>query len=149
MCIDGGLPATFEAVAGEASIFLHFLLAPTADAELPPDPGAEVSEVFVGTQPLPGLATGRYAFDPTLLEFPAHYPINDPHDRKGGALYNVLSGWGEFTAEGSTERKPAVSAVLEPNGPVHQWANPHDDVTAVVVANISPAGGAAFEFGIP
>jgi hypothetical protein len=32
---------------------------------------------------------------------------------------------------------------------VHQWANPHDEVTTVVVANISPAGGAAIVFGTP
>jgi quercetin dioxygenase-like cupin family protein len=61
----------------------------------------------------------------------------------------VLSGSGEFTAEGTTEPKPAGSAILEPYGLVHQWANPHDDVTAVVVANISPADGAAFDFDIP
>jgi mannose-6-phosphate isomerase-like protein (cupin superfamily) len=147
--IDGGLPATFEAATGEASVFLHFILAPTADVDLPVNSGAEVSDVFSGAEPLPGLAIGPYAFDLTLLEFPAHYPINDPHYRTGGALYFVLSGWGEFTADGSTERKPAGSVVLEPYGLVHQWANPHDDVTTVVVANISPAGGAAIEFVAP
>jgi quercetin dioxygenase-like cupin family protein len=147
--VDGGVPATFEASAGEASVFLHFLLVPSADADLPQASGADLSEVFFGREPLPGLADGPYTFDLTLLEFPAHYPINDPHFRTGGALYYVLSGSGEFTAEGTTEPKPAGSAILEPYGLVHQWANPHDDVTAVVVANISPEGGAAFDFGTP
>ena len=143
------MPATFEASAGEASVFLHFLLTPTAGAELPATSGAEVSEVFTGAEPLPGLADGAYDFDLTLLEFPANYPINDPHYRTGGALYYVVSGSGELTADGSAERKPAGSAVLEPSGWVHQWANPHDEVTTVVVASISLAGGAAIVFGTP
>jgi quercetin dioxygenase-like cupin family protein len=148
--VDGGAPATFEASAGEASVFLHFLLAPGADVELTLDAGAaQVRERYLAPQPLPGLSEGAYAFDLTLLEFPAHYPMNDPHYRTGGALYYVLTGAGAFTAEGVTEPKPAGSAILEPYGLVHQWANPHDDVTAVVVANISPAGGPAFEFGAP
>jgi len=147
--VEGGVPATFEASASEASVFLHFLLVTRGDAELPLASGAELSELFYGSEPLPGLANGPYTFDLTLLEFPAHYPINDPHVRTGGALYYVLSGSGEFTAEGTTEPKPAGSAILEPYGLVHQWANPHDDVTAVVVANISPADGAAFDFDIP
>jgi quercetin dioxygenase-like cupin family protein len=64
-------------------------------------------------------------------------------------LYYVVSGSGEFTADGSAERKPAGSVVLEPYGWVHQWANPHHDVTVVVVANVSPAGGPAIVFGTP
>lgn len=147
--LPGGVPVLFAASAGEPSVFLHFLLVPSADAELPEASGAEVSEVFTGVEPLPGLSAGPYAFDLTLLEFPAGYPINDPHYRTGGALYYVVSGSGEFTADGSTERKPSGSVVLEPYGWVHQWANPHDDVTVVVVANVAPAGGAAIVFGTP
>jgi mannose-6-phosphate isomerase-like protein (cupin superfamily) len=147
--VAGGMPVTFVAAAGEASVFLHFLLAPHGGAELPATSGAEVSEVFTGAEPLPGLSGGAYAFDLTLLEFPANYPINDPHYRTGGALYYVVSGSGELTADGSAERKPAGSAVLEPSGWVHQWANPHHEVTTVVVANISPEGGAAIVFGTP
>jgi quercetin dioxygenase-like cupin family protein len=148
--VDGGVPATFEASAGEASVFLHFLLVPTADADLAPEGGAvEVIELYHSPQPLPGLVDGAYTFDLTLLEFPPHYPTNDPHYRTGAALYYVLSGSGEFSAEGTTEPKPAGSAILEPYGLVHQWANPHDDATAVVVANISPEGGAPFAVGTP
>jgi quercetin dioxygenase-like cupin family protein len=148
--IGGGTPATFEASAGEEAVFLHFILVPAAEAASPTDVGgADAIELYLSPEPLRGLAAGAYAFDLTLLEFPAHYPINDPHYRTGGALYYVLSGSGEFTAEGTTERKPAGSAILEPYGLVHQWANPHDDVTAVVVANLSPVGRSAFEFGAP
>jgi quercetin dioxygenase-like cupin family protein len=148
--VDGGALVTFEASAGEASVFLHFLLVSSAEAGLVPDAGAaEAIELYLSPQPLPGLVDGAHAFDLTLLAFPAHYPINDPHYRTGGALYYVLSGSGAFTAAGTTERKPAGSAILEPYGLVHQWSNPHDDVTTVVVANISPAGGSPLEFGYP
>jgi hypothetical protein len=56
--VDGGVPATFEASAGEASVFLHFLLVTSGDAELPLASGAELSELFYGSEPLPGLANG-------------------------------------------------------------------------------------------
>jgi quercetin dioxygenase-like cupin family protein len=147
--VDGGLPATFEAAAGEASVFLYFLLVAAADAELPDGSGAEVSEIFTGAEPLPGLSDGPYTFDLTLVTFPPNYPINDPHYRTGGALYYVASGSGEFTAAGGVEQKPAGSVILEPNGLVHQWSNPHDSATTVVVANIAPAGGPAIVFGTP
>lgn len=142
--------ATFAPSAGEDAVFLHFLLVPAAEADRPHTvEGGSVVELFRSTEALSGLGSGAYAFDLTLLEFPAHLPINDPHYRTGGALYYVLSGAGDFTAEGSTERKPAGSVILEPYGLVHQWTNSHDDVTTVVLANISLEGAPAIEFGTP
>jgi glyoxylate utilization-related uncharacterized protein len=142
--------ATFAPSGGEDAVFLHFLLLPVGAASRPHTvDGGTVIELFRSTDALPDLASGAYDFDLTLLEFPAHLPINDAHYRTGGALYYVLTGAGEFTVDGTTDRKPAGSVILEPYGLVHQWANAHDDVTTVVLANVSPAGAPAVAFGRP
>ena len=142
--------ATFAPSGDEDAVFLHFLLLPVDAANRPHRvDGGSVVELFRSSDALTDLASGAYAFDLTLLEFPAHLPINDAHYRTGGAVYYVLTGAGEFTVDGATERKPAGSVILEPYGLVHQWANAHDGVTTVVLANISPAGAPAVEFGSP
>lgn len=142
--------ATFAPSGSEDAVFLHFLLLPVDASNRPHTvDGGSVVELFRSTDALPDLASGAYGFDLTFLEFPAHLPINDPHYRTGGALYYVLTGAGEFTVDGTTERKPAGSVILEPYGLVHQWANAHDGLTTVVLANISPAAAPAVEFGTP
>lgn len=148
--VEANPDATFTPSGDENAVFLHFLLLPADEADRPHTMnGGSVVDVFRSTDALPNLADGAYDYDLTLLEFPAHLPINDPHYRTGGALYYVLTGTGEFTVDGTTEPKPAGSVILEPYGLVHQWANAHDDVTTVVLANISPAGAPAVEFGTP
>ncbi len=145
---DGAV--TFATLGDAPSEFLLFVLAPAAEADAPAVVASgRVVELFRGAAPLPGLVDGPYGFDLTRLDFEPHTPINDPHYRTGGALYYVLAGAGEFTAAGITTRMPAGSVVYEPYGLVHQWANAHDEVTTVVLANISPEGVPAVEFGVP
>lgn len=139
--------ATFSAGAEEDAVFLHFLLTPVGAAGMPVVTGAAaVDVVFWSGAPLGGLSAGPYAFDLTVLEFGPRYPINDPHQRTGGALYYVLEGAGAFTAEGVTQRMPAGSVILEPFDLVHRWANPYGEEAIVVLANISPEGEPAVVF---
>jgi len=141
---------TFATLGDEPSEFLLFVLAPAAEADAPAVVASgRVVELFRSTAPLPGLCDGPYGFDVTRLDVEPHTPINDSHYRTGGALYYVSGGAGEFTADGITVRMPAGSVVYEPYGLVNQWANAHDDVTTVVLANISPVGAPGFECGVP
>ena len=143
-------PVTFATLGDAPSEFLLFALAPAAEADAPVVVASgRVVELFRGEAPLPGLVDGPYGFDLTRLDFEPHTPINEPHYRTGGALYYVLAGVGVFTAAGITTRMPAGSVVYEPHGLVHQWANAHDGVTTVVLANVSPEGAPAVEFGVP
>jgi quercetin dioxygenase-like cupin family protein len=143
-------PVTFATLGDAPSEFLLFVLAPAAEGDAAAAfASGRVVELFRGAVPLPGLVDGPYGFDLTRLDFEPHTPINDPHYRTGGALYYVLAGAGEFTADGITVRMPAGSVVYEPYGLVHQWANAHDDVTTVVLANISPVGAPAVAFDVP
>ncbi len=150
MYLGAGKQATFQAPCDAPAVFLHFILVPTADlgkaVEAEP---ASMTELFRTQEPLPGLKSGSYVFDLTHLKFPPKTPRNDPHYRTGGALYYVISGTGEFTASDKTEPKPAESVIYEPYGMVHQWGNPGGKPVTVVVANISPQGMPAFEFGAP
>ena len=142
-----GSEVTFQTVSEEDAVFLHFVLAPVGEvAELSAVVAENAITVYRSVVPLPGLEVGAYTFDLTLLEFGARYPVNDPHYRSGGALYYVLSGAGVFTAEGVSQRLTAGSAMLEPFGLVHRWANPYDEAAMVVLANISPEAEPAVVF---
>ncbi|HEU4341285.1 MAG TPA: cupin domain-containing protein [Candidatus Binatia bacterium] len=142
--------ATLKAASKESAVFLHFLLLPTADLEkVVVGTPAVVTELYRTTAPIPSLKSGPYEFTLTRVTFPPRMPSNPPHYRSGGALYYVISGAGTMTIEGTTETKPAGTALFEPYGMVHQWGNPGDTPLVLLQANISPEGVPAVIFGAP
>ena len=100
----------------------------------------ETADNLVVTAALPGLKAGPYEFSLTRATYPAGMPANLMHYRSGAALYYVLTGTGAFTADGTTEAKPAGVPHFERQGWVHQWANPGDTPLVLLQANISQEG---------
>ena len=139
--IASGRMVTLQAGAGEASIFIHFLLvsAPELDRPVATAP-ALLTELYRTVAPIPELKSGNYDLNLTRVTFPAHSPSNAPHHRTGAALYTVLSGTGATTAEGRTEAKASGSFIYEPATLVHQWGNPGDQPFTFLVFNINPEG---------
>jgi len=133
--------AVFSAPGAEPARFLLFVLSPAVDMQKPPlgDP-ASVEELYRTPEPLPGLKAGPYEFSLTRASYPAGMPANLMHYRSGAALYYVLAGTGAFTADGTTEPKPAGVPHFERQGWVHQWANPGDTPLVLLQANISQEG---------
>jgi len=147
--IASGNAATLKAGDGTPSIFLHFLLAPTADLDKPLEaPPAVVQELY-RTAPLPALKPGRYDLNLTRVTFPAQMPSNPPHHRSGAALYYIISGTGANTVEGKLEARTPGSLIYEPFGLVHQWGNPGAVPLTFLAFNINPEGVAAVLPGAP
>lgn len=148
--IDGGMPARFEASAAKPAVFLHFALVPSGKTDSEPKAkAAKIIQNYATTESLPGLKAGAYTFRLTRLTFPPQFPKNSRHYRTGAALYYVLSGTGEFTHNGKTEPKPAGSVIFEPYGLVHQWGNPQDAPTTIIVASIAPREESDVKSGTP
>ncbi|HEY3138271.1 MAG TPA: cupin domain-containing protein [Blastocatellia bacterium] len=148
--IASGNTATLKAGDGGPSIFLHFLLAPTADLDKPLEaPPGVVRELYRTEAPLPALKPGRYDLNLTRVTFPPQMPSNSPHHRSGAALYYIISGTGANTVEGKLEAKTPGSLIYEPFGLVHQWGNPGDVPLTFLAFNINPEGVAAVLPGAP
>jgi quercetin dioxygenase-like cupin family protein len=144
LVIAKGGAATLKAGDGEPSIFLHFLLASSADLDetLEAAPAA-VQELYRTAAPLPALKPGRYDLSLTRVTFPPQMPSNSPHHRSGAALYYVISGTGANTVGGKLEARTPGSLIYEPFGLVHQWGNPGAVPLTFLAFNISPEGVAA------
>lgn len=142
--------ATLKAGDSEPSIFLHFLLAPTADLDKPLEvPPAVVQELYRTLAPLPAVKPGRYDLNLTRVTFPAQMPSNSPHHRSGAALYYIIAGTGANTVEGKVEARTPGSLIYEPFGLVHQWGNPGAVPLTFLAFNINPEGVAAVLPGAP
>lgn len=148
MFLSGGAPATFRAASGQPVVFLHALLLPEVDVDkaIVTSP-ATAQELYRTPEAIPGLQPGPYTFNLTLVTFPPEMPANPIHHRSGAALYYVVSGAGEFTAQGRAEPRPAGAIQYEPFNLVHQWANPGETPLTFVVANINPEGVPAVQPG--
>ena len=148
--VGSGNTAMLKAGGGGPSIFLHFLLAPTADLDKPLEaPPAVVQELYRTKAPLPALKPGRYDLNLTRITFPPQMPSNAPHHRSGAALYYIISGTGANTVEDKLEAKTPGSLIYEPFGLVHQWGNPGDVPLTFLAFNINPEGVAAVLPGAP
>ena len=148
--IASGSAATLKARNSGPSTVLHFLLAPTADLDLPLEsPPAIVRELYRTVAPLPALKPGRYDLNLTRVTFPAQMPSNSPHHRSGAALYFIVSGTGANTVEGKLAVEKPGSLIYEPFGLVHQWGNPGDAPLTFLAFNINPEGVAAVLPGVP
>ena len=148
--IASGSAATLKARNSGPSTVLHFLLAPTADLDLPLEsPPAIVRELYRTVAPLPALKPGRYDLNLTRVTFPAQMPSNSPHHRSGAALYFIVSGTGANTVEGKLAAERPGSLIYEPFGLVHQWGNPGDAPLTFLAFNINPEGVAAVLPGAP
>jgi quercetin dioxygenase-like cupin family protein len=142
--IAGGKTAMLKAGSGEASAFLHFLLAAAADLDRPAEAApAATRELYRTAAPIPDLKPGPYDLTLTRVTFPAGMPSNPPHHRSGAALYYILSGSGANTAGGKIEARGPASLIYEPSGLVHQWGNPGSEPVTFLVFNINPEGVAA------
>jgi quercetin dioxygenase-like cupin family protein len=139
--IPAGHATVLGATSAEPAHFLLFVLAPAAEAQMPPLGGAaSVEELYRTQEPLPGLRPGPYEFSLTRTTLPAGMPVNPPHYRSGAALYYIIAGEGSFMADGKTEPRTAGAPHFEPYGWVHQWANPGDTPLVLLQANISQEG---------
>ena len=148
--IAGGNAATLKAEESGPSTVLHFLLARTADLDMPLEsPPAIVRELYRTVAPLPALKPGRYDLNLTRVTFPAQMPSNSPHHRSGAALYFIVSGTGANTVEGKLASERPGSLIYEPFGLVHQWGNPGDIPLTFLAFNINPEGVAAVLPGAP
>jgi quercetin dioxygenase-like cupin family protein len=142
--------ATLKAGDGGPSIFLHFLLVPTADLDKPLEAlPAVVQELYRTIAPLPALKPGRYELNLSRVTFPAQMASNSPHHRSGAALYYVISGTGANTVEGKMEERAPGSLIYEPFGLVHQWGNPGPVPLTFLAFNLNPEGVAAVLPGAP
>jgi quercetin dioxygenase-like cupin family protein len=148
--IASGSAATLKAGESGPSTVLHFLLARTADLDVPLEsPPAIVQELYRTPTPLPALKPGRYDLNLTRVTFPAQMPSNAPHHRSGAALYFIVSGTGANTVEGKLATERPGSLIYEPFGLVHQWGNPGDVPLTFLAFNINPEGVAAVLPGAP
>ena len=148
--IAGGNATTLKAGESGPSTVLHFLLARTADLDMPLEsPPAIVRELYRTVAPLPALKPGRYDLNLTRVTFPAQMPSNSPHHRSGAALYFIVSGTGANTVEGKLASERPGSLIYEPFGLVHQWGNPGDIPLTFLAFNINPEGVAAVLPGAP
>jgi quercetin dioxygenase-like cupin family protein len=148
--IASGSAATLKAGESGPSTVLHFLLARTADLDVPLEsPPAIVRELYRTVAPLPALKPGRYDLNLTRVTFPAQMPSNSPHHRSGAALYFIVSGTGANTVEGKLAAERPGSWIYEPFGLVHQWGNPGDVPLTFLAFNINPEGVAAVLPGAP
>ena len=148
--IASGSAATLKAGESGPSTVLHFLLARTADLDVPLEsPPAIVRELYRTVAPLPALKPGRYDLNLTRVTFPAQMPSNSPHHRSGAALYFIVSGTGANTVEGKLAAERPGSLIYEPFGLVHQWGNPGDAPLTFLAFNINPEGVAAVLPGAP
>lgn len=147
--IARGDAATLKAAEGE-SVFLHFLLASTADLDQPLEAApAVVQELYRTAAPVPSLKPGPYNLTLTRVTFPAQMPPNAPHHRSGAALYYVLSGTGTNTVGGKVQTRTPGTLIYEPFGLVHQWGNPGEVPLTFLAFNINPDGVAAVLPGAP
>jgi quercetin dioxygenase-like cupin family protein len=150
MFIAGGSAAALKAGESGPSTVLHFLLARTADLDVPLEsPPAIVRELYRTVAPLPALKPGRYDINLTRVTFPAQMLSNPPHHRSGAALYYIVSGTGANTVEGRLAAEKPGSLIYEPFGLVHQWGNPGDMPLTFLAFNINPEGVAAVLPGAP
>jgi quercetin dioxygenase-like cupin family protein len=134
----------------EPVVFLHFVLARAADLEQAAARNpAVVTELYRTPGPISHLKRGPYEFTLTRVRFPPRMLPNPPHYRSGAALYFVLSGSGQFLADGKQERKEIGMAHFEPYGWVHQWGNSADTPLELLQANISEEGVPAVIMGHP
>jgi quercetin dioxygenase-like cupin family protein len=148
--IASGQRALLKAGSEEPSVFLHFLLAPVSELNMPAEAApAGVEEIYRSAAPIPGLRAGSYDLNLTRVTFPAKMPSNAPHHRSGAALYYIVSGTGTNTIEGKTETRGPGSLIYEPFGLVHQWGNPGDVPLTFLTFNINPEGVAAVVPGAP
>jgi len=148
--IAGGKACEVQAGNAEPSVFLHFLLAPTADLDrLTEAPPATVKELYRTPAPIPDLRAGGYDLNLTRVTFPAKMPSNAPHHRSGAALYYVISGTGANTIGGQTIDRGPGSLIYEPYDLVHQWGNPGDAPLTFLTFNINPEGVQAVLPGSP
>ena len=148
--VASGNTALLKTVGGGPSIFLHFLLVPTADIDKPLEaPPAVVEELYRSEAPLPALKPGPHDLNLTRITFPPLMPSNPPHHRSGAALYYIISGTGANTVEGKVEDKTPGSLIYEPFGLVHQWGNPGAVPLTFLAFNINPEGVAAVLPGAP
>lgn len=142
--IGGGKTAMLKADSGSPSVFLHFILAATADLDKPVETApAVVKELFRTAAPIPDLKSGGYDLNLTRVTFPAQMPSNPPHHRSGAALYYIISGTGANTVDNKTAARGPSSLIYEPYGLVHQWGNPGNESLTFLAFNISPEGVAA------
>ena len=147
--IARGNAATLKAAEGD-SVFLHFLLASTADVDQPLEAApAVVQELYRTAAPVPALKPGPYDLTLTRVTFPAQMPSNAPHHRSGAALYYILSGTGANTVGDKVETRTPGTLIYEPFGLVHQWGNPGEVPLTFLAFNISPEGVAAVLPGAP
>ncbi len=142
--IGGGKTAMLKADSGSPSVFLHFILAPTADLDKPLETAPAVAkELFRTAAPIPDLKAGGYDLNLTRVTFPVQMPSNPPHHRSGAALYYIISGTGANTVDSKTTARGPASLIYEPYGLVHQWGNPGSEPLTFLAFNINPEGVAA------
>jgi quercetin dioxygenase-like cupin family protein len=148
--IPGGKTVVLKAGDSGPSIFLHFLIAPTADLDRPVETApAAMRELYRTAAPIPDLKSGGYDLNLTRITFPAQMPSNPPHHRSGAALYFIISGTGANTVNGTTTPRGPGSLIYEPYGLVHQWGNPGNEPLTFLAFNINPEGVAAVLPGTP
>jgi quercetin dioxygenase-like cupin family protein len=141
LLVPAGKTHSMSANGSQPAVFLHYVLARFTEldkaAEQPP---AKVTELYRTPGPVPHLKPGPYEFTLTRVSYPPRMPPNLPHSRSGAALYYILSGPGNFIADGKTEVKPTGTPHFEPSGWVHQWGNDSDTPLVLLQANISQEG---------
>ena len=149
MYIPAGGETAYSA-GEEPAEFLHFLLATTGEVDALIDAlPATVTSLYRTTEPIGDLQAGPYALALSELVFPPGMPRNAPHYLNGVALYYVLSGTGQFTAQDTVRPQPEGSVIYEPAKVLHQWANPGSEPVRVVVASLAPQGQQPILFGPP